>query len=1121
MSRPSSPGSPVSTRSAPVSPGVHSRASSPGSPGSPGSPMSRPVSPGSRARPSSPGTAGKLHIQALLGRTKSYIQLAQDGLLHQMGALLLKHGLHPGVTTDTGKLEVAVKMEAQPKGLMNKSLNMHPNYASHADTGVREMVQNWFDQCRAVAAGVTLFLHTLCHGDARCYVFSAGEQGAAVGYIVCNPITPPAAAATTTTTTTTEDETSPRWNIEVVNLATIVGTGIMTLGMSTKSDDDSSAGFFGEGLKVEINTLLNRGAKVQYFTGRRTWDFKYEKEGDVPVLHLVSQDHVRQASPSTHAFVLCGHGGCFNIENFLFLQHAFAHVSIPHNKERDFVACVSSLTGLRVLLEPQHEHKVFVHGILVTEHMELGPFGLDYNGPCQRDTMKKLNLGRDRAALKVDELVMMLPRLWMSEESPNSVKLMRTFVEKLYKCLEDPTIKAGTVKAAFEWFEYYSSNKNEPMFQRMGTAFSEVFLSKNPGCYPYSDPSQEKELKYLKRKPVKVSKVLETILHFNPKLMSLEQIRELFNAFLLTLPDPPLKKRQDKLFLDKLRRAITLLLEPDIDKDQIRFKLAPRGNRKTVMALQGKLEKRIYIVDLNLLRLALVHDVRKNEDGYTCEQKQPCGCIVLVLIESLCREIEACNSLVGKRVRRRMMDKMSRSYWEGQSTPEDKAMMAEGEAARKKQEETKKKKEAASVENGMEEKKQEDDTLAIEDNSKAEEKEDEPEAEPKEAEGEDLTPEREEDLDTDTSPAGIIKRILGAKGNCYRVLNVLRTATHAQIKKAYRKAALKIHPDKCSIEGGVQAFQDLANAFAALSKPVTRQKYNTESKAKTWKPQKVDPDVFFRSYVDPTFKPAKQPSDKSTSDKPPTSEKKKFTPSPPADNMPTPEFSRMDLRDLKQCATARNLDTRQCVEKQDLVLLLEHARSIGPWEAVTEAADTALRGGALHLSAQAAQGQCCMGQEQTLSPLAGHTLSQPVGEVPLFVSGGDEVAGQPSANLVAAFQTYLRFLQCRIFCSDLLWGICVNSTNGHDSFLHLLPPQTHALLFSLDTFSSMELQDPYHIVSFWYGQACHLLAHLQPRKGDEAASAYATRLHAAQAALSTAHLPVLMKEWFQQELATL
>ncbi|TPX64645.1 hypothetical protein CcCBS67573_g08360 [Chytriomyces confervae] len=68
----------------------------------------------------------------------------------------------------------------------------------------------------------------------------------------------------------------------------------------------------------------------------------------------------------------------------------------------------------------------------------------------------------------------------------------------------------------------------------------------------------------------------------------------------------------------------------------------------------------------------------------------------------------------------------------------------------------------------------------------------------------------------------------------YKALNVSRTATDDEIKRAYRKAALQCHPDKCKPEEKASAeiqFSIISEAYEILKDPNLRQQYDTYGSA--------------------------------------------------------------------------------------------------------------------------------------------------------------------------------------------------------------------------------------------------------------------------------------------------
>jgi DnaJ homolog subfamily B member 12 len=66
----------------------------------------------------------------------------------------------------------------------------------------------------------------------------------------------------------------------------------------------------------------------------------------------------------------------------------------------------------------------------------------------------------------------------------------------------------------------------------------------------------------------------------------------------------------------------------------------------------------------------------------------------------------------------------------------------------------------------------------------------------------------------------------GGRGAHYRVLQLDRNCSEADIKKAYRKLALKLHPDKNAAPHAAEAFKAVGLAYATLSDPQKRNQYD-------------------------------------------------------------------------------------------------------------------------------------------------------------------------------------------------------------------------------------------------------------------------------------------------------
>jgi curved DNA-binding protein len=86
-----------------------------------------------------------------------------------------------------------------------------------------------------------------------------------------------------------------------------------------------------------------------------------------------------------------------------------------------------------------------------------------------------------------------------------------------------------------------------------------------------------------------------------------------------------------------------------------------------------------------------------------------------------------------------------------------------------------------------------------------------------------------------------------ASDDYYQVLGVRREASQEEIQQAYRKLARSYHPDLNKAPGAEERFKDISEAYAVLSDPEARRRYDAFGPDFRQVSPDVDPDAFRRA----------------------------------------------------------------------------------------------------------------------------------------------------------------------------------------------------------------------------------------------------------------------------------
>uniref|UniRef100_A0A7S2W1H5 U-box domain-containing protein n=1 Tax=Rhizochromulina marina TaxID=1034831 RepID=A0A7S2W1H5_9STRA len=477
---------------------------------------------------------------------------------------------------------------------VSKSLNLSRGYAEHWERySCRELVQNWFDACveRCECDRHQVEVMTIeappcalsIGADGVIYVALHGDRLA--GYLA------------------DYDDSDGHRCVELVNYGGAIMVDAMVLGNSSKRGMSSATGFFGEGVKVEINRLVANGASVEYETPvpgtdefHSMWTFSYEEEisGASEVLHL----HVDTVGGPTDAVAVTVKGlpagnSAISPNNFLFLQGKYTRVVAPPTDG-------NQVAGIDVLLDPQHEGRIYVGGIFALPWATLKGIGLDYTG--SGESFQKVGLGRDRSSVHVHELINLLPSAFVHQRGTPEARML---LERIFDTLQahshsemawirDCPYDGPLTRQAREWWLEFAD--------ALVALFVERYSNLAVPCEAH-EISLVHEAKGMGFTAVTVSFPLKATLEGSPRCPTMEKLRHEFFDSMLSLPDLELdlQDKNDKR-LGQVRKAVVKFFGTELSLDSTCFKKLPTGNSRLVVPVAGK-----FIIDYNLMQVDEVY----------------------------------------------------------------------------------------------------------------------------------------------------------------------------------------------------------------------------------------------------------------------------------------------------------------------------------------------------------------------------------------------------------------------------------------------------------------------------------------------------------------------------------
>lgn len=202
-------------------------------------------------------------------------------------------------------------------------------------------------------------------------------------------------------------------NLTVTSIGVTLPPSSLLLGASTKQEDPSSIGKYGEGYKLALLVLTRLGFPVTVYNGERVWTpcFEPSKKYGCDVLSI--REQTRKGSP----------------DNLTFSINGLSEVNVKQIRN----ACLQMQTGIeigiftavphgRILHNEAHKGHLYVNGLFVQKAEDL-KFGYDIKP-------EYLKLDRDRQAVADFDLLWVTKEMWFAQ--PDAERTSELILQDVY-----------------------------------------------------------------------------------------------------------------------------------------------------------------------------------------------------------------------------------------------------------------------------------------------------------------------------------------------------------------------------------------------------------------------------------------------------------------------------------------------------------------------------------------------------------------------------------------------------------------------------------------------------------------------------------------------------------------